>query len=77
MSGKDMLTGLSYIDRKFIEESEAEPCACVKRAESRRITRKQLIYTILNLKMFTHLVGKQMLDTIILPTIKGKNMGVI
>lgn len=43
MSGKDMLTGLSYIDRKFIEESEAEPCACVKRAESRLIPRKQLI----------------------------------
>lgn len=43
MSGKDMLTGLSYIDRKFIEESEAEPCACKKGTGSRRFFRKQLL----------------------------------
>ena len=53
MNGKNMLTGLSYIDRKFIEESETESASAKAGAGMKPVIRKPfLIAAIIALMVF-------------------------
>lgn len=70
MNGKNILTGLSYIDRKFIEESEAEPVSAMAGVRMKPVIRKPVLITAI-IAMMLLLMG----CAVVLLSIKGIHIG--